>query len=440
MISLVLLLMLSLSVTTSMQEQGYCDAYAAIRQNTPVRYRGPLIIARRAYQLCETKLHLVSRKRICGVLDALWPDCYRYQRHRTTLGEEMKEFALDFETRSAADWVRDYAGIEKGPGRHPDARIGIGLPYLEKAFNWTMDRLISEAELAVKGLPNFFKSTRISEFENSINEITCPLGGISAESLSISDFTNIFNVDGIAVKTLAEVQFIEPKLEKLLKETKDVAITTLYESLTEKLMAKISGLMQDIKLEPLMESMWKFRIGQNPELELVWIKILEGMQTDRFLHQLDLAFEYNCMGRGAFFGSLLKKTFEELSTLSQFINKYIDKNNKIALEGMMTEFKAIFADRLRERADSFWQQLEGFETKIKDGPGWTRLMLNAFLPLVLEQCNWAECPERDILLENNWLTEYHAFLAVDSYIPTYLGFLQREAANEPGFFLSALYN
>merc|ERR1719435_187739 len=182
MISLVLLLMLSLGVTSSMQEQGYCDAYAAIRQITPVHYRGPLVIARRVYQLCETKLHLLSSDRICGVLDALYPDCHQQCCIPSTLGAYMQSLALDWETSSAADWVRDYAGIERGPGLDwgdPDQRIRNGLLVLEKAFNWTTDRLISEAELAVRESPTFFKSTKISDFENAIDELTCPMEAIS---------------------------------------------------------------------------------------------------------------------------------------------------------------------------------------------------------------------------------------------------------------------
>merc|ERR1719153_1769138 len=88
----------------------------------------------------------------------------------------------------------------------------------------------------------------------------------------------------------------------------------LYEGVTKKLLQTIADVLEHFKpdVRKIDDFANKLYSGENLKFEHIILRILEEMQTDRFLQRIDLLFKDVCQKRSAFSRSLLQTSVENL--------------------------------------------------------------------------------------------------------------------------------
>jgi len=420
-----LLLMLTIPVITSV-DLNYCkDGYAAMRQLTPPRYRGLMLQARKVYQLCENTFHTLSYNRVCGTVYP-FVDCRVDYSQDTTMGAVLQNYAEMAERSWAGSWVNNYESfspqIGPGPGDdNMDPLIASRLSSLEGHFNSTVEQLVIEAKLFLGQMSNMIETPA---FKKAIDGLTCHFDGTN------TNMTDIL--------TMAKQKFNAHKEESSEERTHFVK-EVLYEYATKKLLQTVADVLEHFKpdVKKIIDMSNKLYGGENPRLEHLILRILEEMQTDRFLQRIDLLFKDVCQKRRAFSRSLLQTAVENLDHMLSMHSLFSFKQ--------VFEF-LVFTDDWKFASWDFEPVgkkvstgLDAIGRKLKDGKLEKQIVAFVKNFLFLSDCHPRyECEE--ILLENKlYAIGYNVFIYIVN-LNKYFEYLKRVEMNHGSPFLSLSFN
>merc|ERR1719450_1918450 len=172
--------------------------------------------------------------------------------------------------------------------------VGAGGLSLEADFNTTALRLVSEAESVLRVIAKMIKSSSFEKFEESLNDFTLSSNQIDAFFTS-PDIRMLFDVEGFE-------DYNDSKLEALIEETKQVVFDALKDTIIDQILKIVEDVWNINKpnLETLRNQVYEMAWGKNPDLEHLFLRILEEIRTDRFLQRLDSAFKDACSARYAY--------------------------------------------------------------------------------------------------------------------------------------------
>merc|ERR1711872_15056 len=264
---------------------AYYDEYAALRKFTPVRYRGLVFKARKMYQMCENRLSTLSYSNLCNTVWPFWNcDSNRYGNGKS-VGAYIQDLAAKWETALANNWANDYMDARKpevGPGGldWPETMRDKLIYSLEADFNTTAGRLVSEAESVLRALSKKIKSSSFEKFEESLNEFTLSSNKIDA-FFTTPDIRMLFDVEGFE-------DYNDSKLEALIEETKHVVFDALKDIVIDQILKIVEDVMNIIKPNPatVLNLFYEIDSGKNPDLEHLFLRVLEEIRTERFLQRL----------------------------------------------------------------------------------------------------------------------------------------------------------
>ena len=390
--------------------------------------------ARSIYQLCGDNLSTLSYNRVCAIISPIF-FCDMKPRD-TTMGARMQEYAGMQGHKWAKDWVNSYDGGYDylwGPDNlwDPDIEIQTTLSALGEAFNSTVDKLVSEAELNLILISKLVQKSTFDQFHVVFADLTCNYER-EAESLNLQEIRKLFDLEGIE-------DLKDDKLKEIIKETKHIVSNSVYEFLIEKLIDRIEDLLQHLNSDPnyVLDMFSSMNSGNIPKLEYLFLRIYEEIRTNQFLQRMDLSFKESCRHIGAHKRLFLQDLIWEFNTIVHYVTKFITKNNKLDMLEMLSEFKNNFAERLKKRTDQFVEKLDDvLEYGIKEGRLTWQLNYK-LMSLIFPDCSkYAECNE--ILLENYFWGRYHALQALTN-LPSYFRYLKNVQV-DPEDFLSLFFH
>ena len=259
---------------------AYYDEYAAMRKFTPVRYRGLVFKARKMFQMCENRLSTLSYSNLC---DTVWPfwncDSDRYGNGQS-VGAYIQDLAAKWETSLAKNWANDYMDNPKpeagGPGGldWPETMRDILIHSLEADFNTTAGRLVSEAESVLRDISTMIKSSSFEKFEESLNDFTLVSNQIDA-FFTTPDIRMLFDVEGFE-------DYNDSKLEALIEDTKHVVFDALKDIIIDQILKIVEDVWNMNKPNPetVFNLFYEIASGKNPDLEHLFLRILEDICTE----------------------------------------------------------------------------------------------------------------------------------------------------------------
>jgi len=370
------------------------------------------------YQMCENRLSTLSYNNLC---DTVWPfwDCNgkRYG-HDKSVGAYIQDVAAKWETGLAKYWANDYMDVRKpelGPGGldWPETMRDNLIYSLEADFNTTALRLVSEAESVLRVIAKMIKSSSFDNFEESLNDFTLSSNQIDA-FFTTPDIRMLFDVEGFE-------DYNDSKLEALIEETKNAVFDALKDIIIDKILKIVEDVWNINKPNPetvlnLLNLFYEIESGKNPDLEHLFLRILEEIRTERFLQRLDSAFKDACSARFYYTSNLLHNAVEGMNRAAKFATSFINAKKKLDLVGMITEFRTIFPKKLEESVGMISQRFGGFDEQ---------LAVHASIRLVtfiLQDCD-DQC--QDIVWKNDFWAKYH-MLVYMSNIRHYFYYLQQQ--------------
>merc|ERR1712142_747266 len=199
---------------------------------------------------------------------------------------------------------------DAGSDWDPEGQIRSSLLSLENAINSTTKQLVSEAELILIDISKAIQTSSLTQFKDLSVQLTCDynsdceIGSKLQTLLNTGDIQNIFDAEGM--EAMESERFAE-----LVELTKYVVANTIYELITKDFILKMSNLLQHLKPEDpnhVVTMLYKHYTGNIPRLENLFLRILEGLQTDDFFEKLDSVFKDFCGTRKNY--SLLRNTIE----------------------------------------------------------------------------------------------------------------------------------
>jgi len=306
----------------------------------------------------------------------------------------------------AKEWVNSYEHAERvfnhdaGFDLDPEGQIRTSLLSLENTINSTTKQLVSEAEIIFIDISKAIQTSTLTQFKELCVQLTCDYNSDSEIGLKLKtllntrDIQNIFDVEGIeAMKT--------EKFEELVDITKYVVSNTIYELITKNFILKMSDLLQHLKPDDpnhVGTMFYRYYTGNIPRLEHLFLRILEGVQTDEFFEKLDSVFKDVCATRNNY--SLLLNTIEHLKKSFQFVAKFVGNDKKLDMLKLLIELKNSFPDIFKDTAEKINHRIDDLFMIAMEGRLAWQLNYKS-LSLVLPDCTEkAECGE--ILLEENW--------------------------------------
>merc|ERR1712002_288217 len=189
------------------------------------------------------------------------------------------------------------------------------------------------------------QTSSLTQFKDLSVQLTCDsnskIGSTLQTLLNTGDIQNIFDAEGM--EAMETERFAE-----LVELTKYVVGNTIYELITKDFILKMSNLLQHLKPEDpnnVVTMLYKHYTGNIPRLENLFLRILEGLQTDDFFEKLDSVFKDFCGTRKNY--SLLQNTIEHLKEICQFVAKFVGNNKKLDMLKLMTELKNSFPDNFK---------------------------------------------------------------------------------------------
>merc|ERR1712142_543436 len=390
-----------------------------MRKFTPVRYRGLAFKARKMYQMCENRLSTLSYNNLC---DTVWPfwDCESGYGNGKSMVAYLQDLVARLETDLAKNWANDYKNNPKpepglGPGGDdwPETMQDKLIYSLEAAFNTTAGRLVSEAESVLRVLSKNIKSSYFEKFEESSNDFTLSSNQIDA-FFTTPDIRMLFDVEGFE-------DYNDSKLEALIEETKNAVFDALKDIIIDKILKIVEDVWNINKPNPetvlnLLNLFYEIESGKNPDLEHLFLRILEEIRTERFLQRLDSAFKDACSARYYYTSTLLHNAVEGMNRAAKFVTRFINAKKKLDLVGMITEFKTIFPKKLEESVGMISQRFGGFDQHMAAHAS-IRLV-----DLILQDCD-DECQE--IVWKNDVWAKYK-ILVYMSGIRNYFYYLQQQ--------------
>merc|ERR1712142_227272 len=409
---------------------AYQDEYAAVRKFTPVRYRGLVFKARKIFQMCENRLSTLAYNNLCDTVWPFWNCNGKRYGHDKSVGAYIQDLAAKWETGLAKNWANDYMDARKpevGPGGldWPETMRDKLIYSLEADFNTTAGRLVSEAESVLRALSKKIKSSSFEKFEESLNEFTLSSNQIDA-FFTTPDIRMLFDVEGFE-------DYNDSKLEALIEETKHFVFGALKDIIIDQILKIVEDVWNINKPNPesVLNLYYDIDSEKNPDLEHLFLRILEEIRTERFLQRLDSAFKEACSARYYYTSTLLHNAVEVMNRAAKFVTRFINAKKKLDLVGMITEFKTIFPKKLEESVGMISQRFGGFNEKMAVHAS---IRLVAF---ILQDCD-DECQE--ILLKNDLWANYH-MLVYMSNIPNYVYYLQQQQQFvRPEHFFGILFN
>lgn len=308
----------------------------------------------------------------------------------------------------AKEWINGYehspAGPGPGPAWDPEEEIRSSLLSLENAINSTTKQLVSEAELILIDISKAIQSSTLTQFKELCVQLTCDY---NSDSDLQSKLKKLFNSEG--VQNIFDVEGTEDiqmeKFGQLVEITKYVVSNTIYDLITKNFILKMSDLLQHLKPDDpnhVVTMLYKSYTGKIPRLEHLFLRILEGVQTDEFFEKLDSVFKDFCATKKNY--SLLLNTIEHLKKSFHFVAKYVGKNKKLDMLKLLTELKNSFPDIFKDTAEKINHRIDDLFMFAMEGKLSWQLNYKS-LSLVLPDCaEKAECGE--ILLEEYWWGRY----------------------------------
>merc|ERR1712142_473783 len=394
---------------------AYQDEYAAVRKFTPVRYRGLVFKARKIFQMCENRLSTLAYNNLCDTVWPFWNCNGKRYGHDKSVGAYIQDLAAKWETGLAKNWANDYMDARKpevGPGGldWPETMRDKLIYSLEADFNTTAGRLVSEAESVLRALSKKIKSSSFEKFEESLNEFTLSSNQIDA-FFTTPDIRMLFDVEGFE-------DYNDSKLEALIEETKHFVFGALKDIIIDQILKIVEDVWNMNKPNPesVLNLYYDIDSEKNPDLEHLFLRILEEIRTERFLQRLDSAFKDACSARYYYTSTLLHNAVEGMNRATKFVTKFINAKKKLDLVGMITEFKTIFPKTLEESVGSISQRFGGFDQHMAAHAS-IRLV-----DLILQDCD-DECQE--IVWKNDVWAKYK-ILVYMSGIRNYFYYLQQQ--------------
>ena len=318
-----------------------------------------------------------------------------------TIGTFLQQGAETAEDFLWDNWVSNYSRQEIKFTWDIDIMINQTMYYWGKQVGFIIRdfgrSMRGDINLNADEMDDMIKSLHLytkDDFAALVKDLTCTATSNQFQSfVNKSELENIIEADG--VETIDDT-----KLKEILQTTQNVILTETTNFLSN-MFGKLRPLLQ--KFNPEMESyentLLQLQSGNNPKLENLIFRILQEIQTDAFLERLDTVFKTACISRNIdlrFFVNVLRR----LEALSKFVSQSINKNNKLDLQSLATQFNRNFGKALTAQINSILSPFDHFEIGLKDGT-YATWVVDYFLPAVFPACIQMEkCKkERGILLE-----------------------------------------